>query len=555
MTCGTFGMNLKCSYTTFSGRIWPSHKACKVSNIEFSLTNKLESHTFYGSSSEKSDTKSFWIFNSPNLQFIPVEILSEFSNLNGLIIHESNLTVIKNDLFTSMFHILELLDLYNNNIKYIQSGAFKHLTNLKWIRLYNNKIQSLPFLIFQNNLKLIFIDFDLNEIQSINPQLFKNLNHLKNVDFNRNKCINKNIGCASCSVSQSTLDLDFATCFKDFDSLEESSTFLQMSLESSASSLSESISNDNEILFSNFTSKIAQIQTSLDKSIKETIGSNFKEVALNLTRKTDSIFQETKATMSEIDRKLEENSKVLKKEIENQSVGFLNVTDAMKTNIKSIVNREIESQTSSLYNITENIKNDFKTSIAIASEAAQSAIENLNGTLEEVVRKTEDILHKTVIELDQKWQENMKSSAEFVKNVVHNLTTKVEDATEHNKKSNQDAVEALKEIVLEKTDNKLEKHLQKTDAKIDIANELLISKFEILKLKAELTEISNVKKEEALKDEIKNLKQDVEDKKIRIESLETELKELKEKFEKKVVTIVQEKLEAFEKKLLENSKP
>lgn len=108
--------------------------------------------------------------------------------------------VLQNNLFTEDFQVIEYVDLSRNNIQTIEPNAFGYLTKLKWIRLYNNIIQSSHFLILKKNPDLIYIDFDNNKIASINPNFFYGLNKLKFVEFRRNLCIEKYLGCNTCSV-------------------------------------------------------------------------------------------------------------------------------------------------------------------------------------------------------------------------------------------------------------------------------------------------------------------------------------------------------------------
>jgi hypothetical protein len=209
------GRELDCSYGTDYYTLWPEFHRCELAHFDFSESFQSQVHSFTGSSSQISETTAVQFFESYQTDFIPKEILEEFSNLNGLIIYRCNLPVLKNELFSVEFVVLEYLYLGENQIVSIEPFAFKNLKNLKWLTLHENKIQSLPLNLFQNNPKLIYLDFDENQINSISPNLLKNLKQLKQVDFNGNRCVDQSFDCETCKISQSELDSGLSTCFQN----------------------------------------------------------------------------------------------------------------------------------------------------------------------------------------------------------------------------------------------------------------------------------------------------------------------------------------------------
>ncbi len=197
--------------------MWPTFKYCTVRHDDLSESFKAQSHSFSGTLGEKSTATAIAFSKSWNVDFLPKEILQEFPNLNGLIFEDyTNFTIVKNDLFTEDFIVIQYLNLHFNKIETIEDQAFQHLTKLKWIRLRNNQIQSLPFQIFKDNPELTYIDLRLNKINAITPDFFKNLMKLKFVEFRVNPCVDKNFGCSAetCSVSYTELDRDLSTCFR-----------------------------------------------------------------------------------------------------------------------------------------------------------------------------------------------------------------------------------------------------------------------------------------------------------------------------------------------------
>ncbi len=190
-----------------------------MTSVDLSERFQSQDYSFSGNFAQKLAATNVGFKSSPNVDFIPVEVLTEFPHLNGIEIARSNtFTIIKNGLFTKNFAKLQYLYLGENSIQTIEANAFQYLVSLKWISLHTNQIQSLPFPIFKNNPKLIFISLYGNKINSMNSNIFKNLKKLKFVGLaGGNVCVNKTFGCYSsnCVVSQSDLDRDLATCYSN----------------------------------------------------------------------------------------------------------------------------------------------------------------------------------------------------------------------------------------------------------------------------------------------------------------------------------------------------
>jgi hypothetical protein len=216
--CG-FGRELSCYYSTSGLTFWPAFSYCQVTSVDLSDSFKAQDHSFTGSSAEKLAATTVHFYSSPNVDFIPKEILSEFPHLNGIEIYNcKTFTTVKNRFFSKDFDVLQYVWLPGNKIQTIEPQAFQYLVKLKWISLSNNQIESLPFQIFKNNPELIYIDLRYNKINSIDSDIFKNLNKLKFVQLTgTNLCIAKDFGCSSstCSVSQAVLDSGLATCFSN----------------------------------------------------------------------------------------------------------------------------------------------------------------------------------------------------------------------------------------------------------------------------------------------------------------------------------------------------
>ncbi len=79
--------------------------------VDYSADFESEKHSFTGTPEEKSEVKTFRASRSPNFDFIPLEILTEFPNLNGLAVEFSKLPTLKAGLFKPELEKLEYLHL------------------------------------------------------------------------------------------------------------------------------------------------------------------------------------------------------------------------------------------------------------------------------------------------------------------------------------------------------------------------------------------------------------------------------------------------------------
>jgi hypothetical protein len=187
--------------------LWPSLNRCFTSGVDYSAKFENEKHSFSltGTPAQKSEVNTFSISSSTHVDFIPLDILSEFPNLNALMIGSCNLPTLKSGLFKEELQKIQYLWLYRNKIEVIEPEAFKFLTRLNWIRLNGNNLKTLSYRVFQNNPDLIYIDLKNNQIKSIHPNFFDGLNKLKLIGFSENVCIDDNIGCETCLITQSEL--------------------------------------------------------------------------------------------------------------------------------------------------------------------------------------------------------------------------------------------------------------------------------------------------------------------------------------------------------------
>jgi hypothetical protein len=193
--------------------LWPEYNYCSIEWTDFFSKFEAEKHSFSGSASEKVETEAIEIHGSPQVDFIPLDILTELPNLTGIHLWSCNLPTVKSGLFKPDFGKLEYLNLHWCNIETIEPEAFQYLIKLQWVRLCNNKIKSLPDRVFANSPDLIYIDLEENKITSIVPNFFDGLEKLQRIDLGENLCIDARIGCETCQITQSDLKGKLQACF------------------------------------------------------------------------------------------------------------------------------------------------------------------------------------------------------------------------------------------------------------------------------------------------------------------------------------------------------
>jgi Leucine-rich repeat (LRR) protein len=216
--------------------LWRNYRYCTVDYTDFPLADRNKSFTFTGNSASKQEITAVFFSKSPTFEFIPLEIFSEFPNLNGIMIQRSIIPIIKSGFFTTEFKVIQYIYLGSNEIKTIEKDAFLNMVDLKWINLESNHIAKIESAIFKNNNKLEFISLANNEIKMIHPQLFSNLNNLIEVLLFGNDCVNKHFE-GSSSLTLSTMNNSLQNCYNNCKliddvcvekELEKPSGFLQI---------------------------------------------------------------------------------------------------------------------------------------------------------------------------------------------------------------------------------------------------------------------------------------------------------------------------------------
>jgi Leucine-rich repeat (LRR) protein len=267
--------------------MWPNHLSCFLNNLALKRTgnSKFEIQI---NERQKYGTKSVTFWKCQPVEFIPIEILRAFPNLNALDINGSRIPTIRESFFNSNFKMVQYLYLGRNKIKSIDEAAFSSLTELKWICLSGNEIEEIPHRIFRNNPKLEFIDLDKNKIKLLHPGLFAGLQCLSEIWLKKNPIVSA----------------DFKT--SDFTLMEMSETL--------------------KPLFDNYMQKFAE-NSSRDHNGRE----KFEDLKMKMAEK-DKIIENLTAKISQTNEELRKVKGVTKKLAEDRKKDTVEISLELLSN-------------------------------------------------------------------------------------------------------------------------------------------------------------------------------------------------------------------------------
>jgi hypothetical protein len=360
MTGAAYGRQIDCYYWTETRPLWPNYVSCYTpSDTDFSAYYENEEHYFSLTDGySKSDINTFYIWGSSTLDFIPLDIVTEFPYLNGIYIISSNLPTVKSGFFKEELSNIEYLFLGSNNIEVIQPEAFQYLVYLKWINLYYNQLKTLSYRLFKDNPYLIYINLQGNQIASIHSNFFAGLNNLKLVDFSGNSgCINDNIGCETCSITQSDLRGKLQGCF---DKCSKGTTCMTSYLAHETSPISIT---ENPIE-SDFTKKVVE-------EIGKLINQKLEESSQNCTassRDTQKAVEAVEKGLVDLGSSVENMPKVIEKAIENNNQ---NMQECCATNQNGV-----EKVQEAMENQVTNLKSELAVIIQQKLDAMEKRLES-----------------------------------------------------------------------------------------------------------------------------------------------------------------------------------
>lgn len=134
----------------------------------------------------------FDMSDNRKVKFLPGGIGGKFPNLKEFWAEKCGLTIVRDYSFTEMRN-LRYLNLYDNKIAVIESGAFRNLISLKALWLDDNQIETLDDKLLASMVKLEQLYLMRNKIKFLSSAIF-NIpgGKLIFVDLRYNTCINWN---------------------------------------------------------------------------------------------------------------------------------------------------------------------------------------------------------------------------------------------------------------------------------------------------------------------------------------------------------------------------
>jgi hypothetical protein len=328
-----FGRHFQCTYYTRSSILWPESKCCYTNGVDYSAKFETEKHSFYITSSQKSEIQTFLISLS-KLEFIPLDILKEFPKLNGLALSGCNLPTLKARLFKKEFQKIQRLNLWLNKIEVIEPNAFQHLIHLKWINLYGNNLQTLPYQLFGKNPELIYVGLSSNKINSIHPNFFDGLQKLKLVDFSRNyRCFNEELGCETCFISQANLRGKLQGCF---DNCADCGTF-HLTHKTIQSEIITPSTTENHLKETNSEGNVDQENKKLLNSCREEVSGKLGEIFELISRDFKKDIEGVKSNLAKISNDLSKLEDRLTTKMETElKLGTKTTKEAIEANNRNM---------------------------------------------------------------------------------------------------------------------------------------------------------------------------------------------------------------------------
>ncbi len=210
------GVEFECNYR---------YDGCEIESVDLSLKTIGANFTFSGTQEQKQNITEMKFSKVGRVVHLPLNLFEEFLKLKELTIYNSEIPILKSNLFGPELVKIQKLWLTDNRIQIIEENACTHLTNLESISLSWNEIKSLSAKLFQNNHKLKVIYLESNKIKMIHPETFRSLNQLAHVYLRVNECIDFR-GCQTCyNAKISELEHYLQPCYenhaKSFNFLNE----------------------------------------------------------------------------------------------------------------------------------------------------------------------------------------------------------------------------------------------------------------------------------------------------------------------------------------------
>ncbi len=204
-------LNLECKLSnkeTFE-KWTPSPNRCVVNSAKLEKPGDGAEDKILFTGSKKEMTVVDFV-NSV-VKFIPLEIIEQFPNLNGLMIRNSPLDIITENYFSQKFIVLKYLKI-SNQLRAIPKNSLINLKNLEWLDVQENKLEILQVDTFHHNTKLRYLNFRGNRINAIYLKIL-NLNKLEFLNFENNNCVNEKFN--QTMIKSNAAIKSLALCFQN----------------------------------------------------------------------------------------------------------------------------------------------------------------------------------------------------------------------------------------------------------------------------------------------------------------------------------------------------
>jgi Leucine-rich repeat (LRR) protein len=183
---------------------------CRISNLDLSKSTIGTNFTF-SKSSYQTTVQFIEFWSSGKVAHLPLNLEEVFPKLEHFRVQESDIPILRNNLFESQHSWIEHLYFRNNGIQMIEEHAFAELTDLVELDLSQNQLKSLSKNLFHSNRKLYRIDLRDNQINAIEPQTFRDLNELQRFYASGNEC-NDDTSC----IANCNLDKSLRRCYENY---------------------------------------------------------------------------------------------------------------------------------------------------------------------------------------------------------------------------------------------------------------------------------------------------------------------------------------------------
>jgi DNA repair exonuclease SbcCD ATPase subunit len=255
---------------------------------------------------------------------------------------------------------------------------------------------------------MIYITFQSNKINSIHPNFFDGLQKLKLIDFSDNEgCINDNIGCETCLITQSEIRGKLQGCF---DNCSNGTECLTSYLAHEASQTTEipQTTTENPIESNSTEKKVEGIEEQIDLKLGE--------VYQNLTasfRDTQIAVEAFNEGLLDLKNSVENMPKVIEKAIETNNQ---NMQECCTSNKKAVekLQEAVETQ----------LKEDLATELEHSKNLQTNESAQLFAAQQEIMKMKMEMLELKCAKKEDLMSSEMKALREEIQNLKQEIDAK-----------------------------------------------------------------------------------------------------------------------------------